>query len=223
MCRIKNIEIWIIALLVLAVFLVGIFYYEILGAIVNVTAFIVSLTIIILILILVIIFSHQDHKKTMPGLEKPKIEIIKKDAPEKKLKVFANDQGYLFETLRNDDVFYNKEFGQVLIFEIYPGVIKGYHLHEKHDEYVTCVKGNIKYVVAKEYPDGSRKINKFVIGEKNPVLIKIPKGLWRGYMPLGNQSAMVMDIMSRPYDSKDPDTKEKDPYEFGDVWTVKKG
>ena len=87
MCRIKNIEIWIIALLVLAVFLVGIFYYEILGAIVNVTAFIVSLTIIILILILVIIFSHQDHKKTMPGLEKPKIEIIKKDAPEKKLKV----------------------------------------------------------------------------------------------------------------------------------------
>ncbi len=141
----------------------------------------------------------------------------------KKLKVFANDQGYLFETLRNDDTFYNKEFGQVLIFEIYPGVIKGYHLHEKHDEYVTCVKGNIKYVVVKEFPDGSRKINKFVIGERNPALIKIPKGLWRGYMPLGNQSAMVMDIMSRPYDSKDPDTKEKDPYEFGDVWTVKKG
>ena len=141
----------------------------------------------------------------------------------KKLKVFANDQGYLFETLRNDDAFYNKEFGQVLIFEIYPGVIKGYHLHEKHDEYVTCVKGNIKYVVVKEFPDGSRKINKFVIGERNPALIKIPKGLWRGYMPLGNQSAMVMDIMSRPYDSKDPDTKEKDPYEFGDVWTVKKG
>src|SRR3989344_1601756 len=136
----------------------------------------------------------------------------------KKLKVFANDQGYLFETLRNDDTFYNKEFGQVLIFEIYPGVIKGYHLHEKHDEYVACVKGNVKYVVAKEFPDGSRKINKFVIGERNPALIKIPKGLWRGYMPLGNQSAMVMDIMSRPYDSKDPDTKEKDPYAFGDVW-----
>ena len=141
----------------------------------------------------------------------------------KKLKVFANDQGYLFETLRNDDVFYNKEFGQVLVFEVYPGAVKGYHLHEKHDEYVTCVKGNIKYVIAKEYPDGSRKVNQFVIGEKNPALIKIPRGLWRGYMPLANQPATVMDIMSKPYDPKDPDTKEKDPFAFGDVWTIKKG
>ena len=90
MCRIKNIEIWIIALLVLVVFLVGIFYYEILGTIVNVTAFIVSLTIIILILILVIIFSHQNHKKRMSHFEEPRIEIIEKDAPERKLKVSKN-------------------------------------------------------------------------------------------------------------------------------------
>ena len=141
----------------------------------------------------------------------------------KKLKVFANEQGYLFETLRNDDSFYNKEFGQVLIFEVYPGVVKGYHLHEKHDEYIACVKGNIKYVVVKEYPDGSKKINQFVIGEKNPVLIKIPRGLWRGYMPLANQPAMVMDIMSKPYDPKYPDTQEKNPFAFGDVWSIKRG
>ena len=141
----------------------------------------------------------------------------------KKLKVFANDQGYLFETLRNDDPFYNKEFGQALMFEVYPGVIKGYHLHERHDEYITCVKGNIKYVIAKQYPDGKIKINKFVIGERNLLLIKIPQGLWRGYMPLENKSAMVLDIMSQPYDPKDPDTQEKDPFAFGDVWSVKNG
>ncbi len=141
----------------------------------------------------------------------------------KKLKIFANDQGYLFETLRNDDSFYDKEFGQVLMFEVYPGVIKGYHLHEKHDEYISCVKGNIKYVIVKEYPDGSHKINTFVLGERNPMLLKIPRGLWRGYMPLGNQPAMVMDIMSRPYNSQDPDTKEKDVFAFGDVWSVRKG
>ncbi|MEN9625902.1 MAG: hypothetical protein RL557_230 [archaeon] len=141
----------------------------------------------------------------------------------KKLKVFANDQGYLFETLRNDDPFFEKVFGQVLMFEVYPGVIKGYHLHEKHDEYVTCVKGNIKYVIVKEYPDGSKKINTFVMGERNPMLLKIPRGVWRGYMPLENKSAMVMDIMSRPYDPKDPDTLEKDVFAFGDVWSVKKG
>ena len=82
----KHLSIWIITLIALIVFLIGIFYYEILGAIVNVAAFIISLTIIILILILVIIFSHQGHRKKIPRFE-PKIEIIKKDAPEEKLKV----------------------------------------------------------------------------------------------------------------------------------------
>ncbi|MEK6871646.1 MAG: methyltransferase domain-containing protein [Nanoarchaeota archaeon] len=141
----------------------------------------------------------------------------------KKLKIFANEQGYLFETLRNDDPFFGGAFGQALVFEVYPGVLKGYHLHEKHDEYITCVKGNIKYIVVKEYPDGSKKINTFIIGERNPMLLKIPRGLWRGYMPLENKSAMIMDIMSKPYDPRDPDTQEKDVFAFGDVWTVKKG
>ena len=140
----------------------------------------------------------------------------------KPLKIFANDQGYLFETLRNDDPLYNKEFGQVLISEIYPGIIKGFHLHENQDEYTACIKGNIKYIAIKETPDGPI-INTFVIGEKNPTLIKIPKGIWHGYMPLENKSATLMYITSKPYDPKDPDTKEKDVFAFGDIWTPKNG
>ena len=61
--------------------------------------------------------SHADTTQSselIPGIEA------------KKLKVFSNDQGYLFETLRNDDPFFEGVFGQVLISEVYPGVIKGY-------------------------------------------------------------------------------------------------
>jgi len=141
----------------------------------------------------------------------------------KKLKIFANDQGYLFETLRNDDALYKNEFGQILVSEIYPGVIKGYHLHEKHDEYTICVKGNVKYIAVKEYPNGTRKINTFIIGERNPMLIKVPRGVWHGYMPLENKSAMLVYMMSRPYNQKDPDTQEKDVFAFGDLWSVKHG
>ena len=75
----KNLSIWIITLIAVIVFLVGIFYYEILGAVVNATAFIVSLTIIILALILLIIFSHQDHKKKMPSSGKPKMLKFEKE------------------------------------------------------------------------------------------------------------------------------------------------
>ncbi|MBI2004284.1 hypothetical protein HYS72_02350 [Candidatus Pacearchaeota archaeon] len=84
MGEIKNLEIWIIALLVLVVLIFGI--NKILGVVVNPFAFIVSLAIIILILILVIIFSQQNHRKKIPRFE-PKIETLEKDASEKKLKV----------------------------------------------------------------------------------------------------------------------------------------
>ena len=81
----KNLSIWIITILTTIVFLVGIFYYEILGAVVNPFAFVFSLIIIFLILILVIIFSQKDPKNRMTHFEKPK--ILKFEKEEEKLKV----------------------------------------------------------------------------------------------------------------------------------------
>lgn len=140
----------------------------------------------------------------------------------KKLNIFANDQGYLFETIRSDDKMYEGKFGQVLISEIYPGVIKGFHLHEKQTEYTTCLKGNIKYIIVKETKE-KPIINTFVIGEKNPIIIKTPPGVWHGYTPLENKSATLMYLMDKPYNINDNDTLEKDVFAFGDLWSVKHG
>ncbi len=79
----KNLNIWIIALITAVVFIFGIVYYKILDAVVNAPAFIISLTIIFLVLILVIIFSPQDNKKKK--VEKPRVKIEEKKAiPEEK-------------------------------------------------------------------------------------------------------------------------------------------
>ena len=141
----------------------------------------------------------------------------------KKLNVFANDQGYLFETIRIDDKIYEGKFGQVLISVLYPGVVKGWHLHNKQTEYTTCVKGNIKYVAVKENPDGTKNVQVLTIGEKNPLAVKVKTGVWHGYMPLSNQEAIVLHLSDTPFNSKDDDTMRKDPFEFGDFWTVRNG
>lgn len=141
----------------------------------------------------------------------------------KKLNVFANDQGYLFETIRADDKIYEGKFGQVLVSVLYPGIIKGWHLHSRQTEYTTCINGNIKYIALKENPDGTKSVQTIVIGEKNPIVIRVPKNVWHGYMPLSNEKATILHLMDRPFDIKDDDTIKKDPFEFGDFWTVKKG
>lgn len=139
----------------------------------------------------------------------------------KQLKIFANDQGYLFDTITANDKIFDGKFGQVLVSEVYPGVIKGLHLHHKQIDYTTCIKGNVKYVAVKEKADGTNEIRVLVVGEKNPVLIKTPPEIWHGYMPLGNQPATILHMMDKVYDFNEPDTERKDVYAFGDVWTVK--
>jgi len=86
----------------------------------------------------------------------------------KKLNIFANDQGYLFETLRADDKIFDGKFGQVLVSAVYPGIIKGLHLHKKQTDYTACIKGNMKYIAIKINTDKTIKINTFIVGEKIP-------------------------------------------------------
>lgn len=157
----------------------------------------------------------------------PKARILEKEESSdrevqiKNLKIFANDQGYLFETLRNDDGIFDGKFGQALVSVIYPGVIKGFHKHDKQTDYTTCIKGNIKYVTVREKEDGTKEIKTMIIGERNPVLIKTPPGIWHGYTPLSNKEAVILHLTDKTYDPKDDDTQRKDPFEFGDVWSVK--
>src|SRR3989344_3871915 len=133
-----------------------------------------------------------------------------KEVEFKDLKIFVNDQGYLFETVRNDDRIFDKKFGQVLVSVLYPGTIKGLHLHHKQTDYTTCIKGNIKYVVAKEKENGETEVKTYILGENNRKLIKTPPEHWHGYMPLGNQEAIVLHLMDKPFDVNGPDTERKD-------------
>jgi len=158
--------------------------------------------------------------KSINDLDKSKDSKFDKLIEIKDLKIWADDQGYLFETIRADDKIFEGKFGQVLVSVLYPGTIKGLHKHEKQTDYTTCIKGNIKYVAVLEN-NGEIKIKTFIIGERNPILIKTPPGIWHGYMPLANKEAIVLHLMDKTFDPKNDDTQRKDPFAFGDVWSVK--
>jgi dTDP-4-dehydrorhamnose 3,5-epimerase len=135
------------------------------------------------------------------------------------LKLFKDEKGCLFETLRADDEIFDGKFGQTLVSVVYPGVIKGLHLHKKQTDYSTCIKGNVKYVAIEEK---NKKIEArvFDIGEKNPILIKTPPGIWHGYMAV-SEEAIMLHVADKLYDPKDDDTERVDPFYFGDFWNKK--
>ncbi len=168
-------------------------------------------------------FDTMDSQKAVPRIEAKEFSSDEEEfiLETKPLKIWANDQGYLFETLRADDKIYDGKFGQVLVSELYPGIIKGLHLHKNQTDYTTCIKGNIKYVAVKEIPGKEPQIKVLTIGEKNPVMVKTPPNVWHGYTALANERATVLHTMDKPFDIKNPDTEIKDVFAFGDVWTVK--
>ena len=130
----------------------------------------------------------------------------------KKLNPIPDERGWLMEILRCDDEIFEK-FGQVYITTAYPGVVKAWHYHKLQTDNFTCIKGMMK--VALYDPRKNSKtygqINEFFIGEKNPLLIKVPPMVYHGFKAIGDETAYFLNIPTLPYNHKEPDEYRLSP------------
>jgi dTDP-4-dehydrorhamnose 3,5-epimerase len=110
------------------------------------------------------------------------------------------------EVLRDDDDLLSK-FGQMSFSKTYPNVIKAFHKHQKQDDIWFFPVGNAQVVLFDGRKDSLTcgETNTFYIGEDNPQIILIPKGVWHGYKVLGNTPAIIFYLTTESYDSNDPD------------------
>lgn len=144
----------------------------------------------------------------------------------KKLTVIPDERGRLMEMLRADDPIFEK-FGQVYLSTTLPGVVKGWHAHQKQTDFITCVRGMIKLVAYDSREDSATKgtVNQFFIGEYNPTLVKIPPGVQHGWKCVGEYEAYIINAVTEPYDYKNPDEQRLDPHD-NDIpydWSRKDG
>lgn len=124
----------------------------------------------------------------------------------KKLKVIPDERGWLMEILRCDDDLFEK-FGQVYLTTAYPGVVKAWHYHKKQFDNFTCIYGMMKVVLYDSREDSStyKEINEFFIGEKNPLLIKVPPLVYHGFKAIGTKTAYFLSVPTEPYNYENPD------------------
>jgi len=143
----------------------------------------------------------------------------------KNLKVIPDERGWLAEILRCDDEIFEK-FGQVYAAAAYPDVVKAWHMHKKQTDHLVCIKGNAKLVLydGRGSSKTNGEINEFTIGEKNPLLVKVPPEVWHGFKAIG-ETAVVVNVPTELYNYKNPDEHrlppdtDKIPYD----WKLKPG
>ena len=131
----------------------------------------------------------------------------------KPLRVIPDERGRLFEMLRRDEPLFQK-FGQVYCTTVHDGVVKGWHYHKKQIDNFVCVSGMIKLVAYDSRPGSPTKglLNEFFIGTHNPMLVRIPAGVYHGFKGLTEPEAFVINIPTEPYVHKRPDEYRLDPH-----------
>lgn len=144
----------------------------------------------------------------------------------KQLRVIPDERGRLVEILRVDDEIFEK-FGQAYMTSIYPGIVKGWHYHNVQSDNVACVSGMIKLALYDKRIDSPtfKRVNEFYIGIHNPRLIHIPPGICHGWMCVGSQEAIVINMPTMAYNYNDPDEHRIDPHN-NDIpydWSCKDG
>lgn len=144
----------------------------------------------------------------------------------KPLRVIADERGWLMEILRRDDDIF-AGFGQVYMTAAYPGVVKGWHFHRKQTDHFCVVKGMMKVVLydAREGSATKGTVNEFIIGERNPLVVRIPIGVLHGMKCISEEPAILVNTVTEPYNYAEPDEFRVHPHD-NDIpydWSRKDG
>ncbi|MFW9988877.1 MAG: dTDP-4-dehydrorhamnose 3,5-epimerase family protein [Candidatus Odinarchaeota archaeon] len=144
----------------------------------------------------------------------------------KNLKPILDERGYLQECFRSDWSVFEK-FGQAYITIAFPNVVKAWHMHKIQTDNMVCISGNGKLVLYDNRSEGPtyRKLNQIFFGEKNPLLVTIPPGIWHGFKAIGGKKIIVLNCPTELYNYDNPD-EYRLPYDTDEIdynWDIKMG
>ncbi len=135
----------------------------------------------------------------------------------KRLRIHADERGSVFEVLRAGEEIAGS-FAQLNIVTAFPGVIKGWRRHREQSGLFAAASGTIKLVIHDDRTgsETAGETNEFILGDRNPILVRVPAGVLYGFKAFGDREAVVVHLADRPYRASDPDEDRVDPH-LGDV------
>ncbi|HHV55855.1 MAG TPA: dTDP-4-dehydrorhamnose 3,5-epimerase [Firmicutes bacterium] len=120
------------------------------------------------------------------------------------LQIIPDERGQVMHMLRNDAPHF-QQFGEIYFSMVYPGVVKGWHLHKRMTMNYAVPVGMIKLVLYDDRQESPTRgeIMELFIGESNYVLVTIPPGIWNGFKGIGVKPALVANCATIPHDPEE--------------------
>lgn len=117
------------------------------------------------------------------------------------LKRIPDERGTVYHMLKRTDPHFIA-FGEIYFSTVYPGVVKGWHLHREITLNYACIHGRIKLVIYddREASPTRGQLTEVFLGPDHYALVVIPPRLWNGFKGMGTEPAIVADCITQPFD-----------------------
>lgn len=127
--------------------------------------------------------------------------------------------------LRRDDPHF-EEFGEIYFSIVNPNVVKGWHLHRTMTLNYAVPIGRVRLVLFDGRTGSSSHgvVQEIELDPERYALVRIPPGVWNGFLGLGPTPSLVANCATEPHDPteivrKPPRTSDI-PYDWGDISPV---
>ena len=117
------------------------------------------------------------------------------------LRQIPDERGQVMHMLRASDPHF-RGFGEVYFSTVYPGVVKGWHLHTRMVLNYAVPLGRIKLVLVdgREGSPTKGEIEEHVLGPDHYCLVQVPAGVWNGFKGLGTVPSLVANCATIEHD-----------------------
>jgi len=131
----------------------------------------------------------------------------------KPLRQILDERGKVMHMLRCDDPDFLR-FGEISFSVVYPGVIKGWHIHKKMTLNYAVPFGTIKLVLYDDRDSSKTRgeLQEIFLGPDNYCLVQIPPRIWNGFKGIGTTPSIVANCSTIPHDPDEIERKSpEDP------------
>ena len=117
------------------------------------------------------------------------------------LRRIPDERGTVLHMLWADDPHFDS-FGEIYFSQVYPGVVKGWHLHRRMTLNYAVVTGMIKLVLYDDRPQSPTRneLMELFIGDEQYALVTVPPLVWNGFKGIGTGPAIVANCATEPHD-----------------------
>jgi dTDP-4-dehydrorhamnose 3,5-epimerase len=140
------------------------------------------------------------------------------------LRRIPDERGAIFHMLREDDSAFER-FGEIYFSLVYPGVIKGWHIHKRMTLNYAVPVGMIKFVCYDDREDSPTRgvIQEIHLGELNYALVTVPPLVWNGFKGEGTEPALVANCATIAHDPTEIDRLDPITNDIPYDWALKHG